>query len=127
MITHIWSITLTVSDLDRAVHFYEEQLGLTKKYQFSDYAGLACGGVEVGLKTWGTLDPPREGEPSIEFSVPDLDAAYQDLAAKGVKFIKAPEDVTWGARRALLQDPDGHTLQLTQIDWSRYFEVCASS
>ncbi len=127
MITHIWSITLTVSDLDQAVNFYEGKLGLRKKYQFSDYAGLDCGGVEIGLKTWGEQDLPREGEPSIDFSVPDLDVAFQGLAAKGIKFIKEPEDVKWGARTALFQDPDGHILQLTEINWTRYFTVCASS
>jgi len=35
MITHIWAVTLTVSDLEQAVRFYENMLGLTKKYQLT--------------------------------------------------------------------------------------------
>lgn len=61
MIKQIRDVTLTVADLERAVRFYEGTLGLMKKYQFSDYAGFECGGVELGLKTWGGLELPREG------------------------------------------------------------------
>ncbi len=60
MIRRIWDVTLTVSDLKKSVQFYGEILGLQKKYQFSDYAGLDCGGVEIGLKTWGEKEPPRK-------------------------------------------------------------------
>jgi len=60
MIKRIWDITLTVSDLKNAIDFYENILGLTKKYEFADYAGFDCGGIEIGLKTWGQLENPRE-------------------------------------------------------------------
>jgi len=32
-----------------------------KKYEFKDYAGFDCGGIEIGLKTWGELENPRKG------------------------------------------------------------------
>jgi predicted enzyme related to lactoylglutathione lyase len=43
MIGRIWSVTLTVSDLRRAIGFYEGVLGLTKKYEFNDYAASKSG------------------------------------------------------------------------------------
>ena len=95
------------------------------KYQFADYAGFDVGGVELGLKTWGELEPPRKGEPVVNFLVDDVDRACQELSARGVKFTKGPEDTPWGGRIALFEDPDGNTLQLTQIDWKRYFSACA--
>ena len=41
MILRVWDVTFTVSDLERAVDFYERVLGLSKKLQFSTYTGLA--------------------------------------------------------------------------------------
>jgi lactoylglutathione lyase len=125
MIRRIWDVTLTVTDLSQAVAFYRDLLGLPLKYQFPDYAGFDVGGVELGLKTWGGKEPPREGEPVVNFLVDDVDRAFQELSAKGVRFTKAPEDTPWGGRIALFQDPDGNTLQLTQIDWKKYFSACA--
>lgn len=124
-IERIWDVTLTVSDLNTAADFYENILGLTKKYVFGDYAGFDCGGVELGLKTWGKLEKPREGEPCIDFLVNDVDTFARLLETKGITFIRKPKDTMWGSRTAVFTDPDGNTLQLTQIDWKRYFEVCA--
>ena len=98
---------------------------LTKKYQFRDYAGFECGGVEIGIKTWGGLQPPREGEPCIDLAVRNVDEAHETLSSKGVEFVKGPHDAKWGARIAVFRDPDGNTLQLTQIDWQRYLETAA--
>jgi catechol 2,3-dioxygenase-like lactoylglutathione lyase family enzyme len=125
MISHIWAVTLTVSDLGRAVQFYEGTLGLRKKYQFSDYAGFDCGGVEIGIKTWGGLESPRQGEPCIDLVVDSVDEAYKILTAGGVEFLKQPEDAQWGARIALFHDPDGNTLQLTEVDWETYLRTSA--
>ena len=125
MIKRIWDVTFTVSDLRRAVRFYEEVLGLQKKYEFKDYAGFDCGGVEIGLKTWGGLEKPRKGEPCVNFLVEDVDEAYKTLRQRGVAFLKEPDDTPWGGRIALFTDPDGNLLQITQIDWKRYFAACA--
>jgi catechol 2,3-dioxygenase-like lactoylglutathione lyase family enzyme len=63
MIRRLWDVTLTVADLKESARFYGEVLGLQKKYEFGDYGGFDCGGVEIGLKTWGEQEEPRQGEP----------------------------------------------------------------
>lgn len=125
MIKRIWAVTLTVADLKRAVDFYENVLQLQKKYEFGNYAGFDCGGTEIGLKTWGELEKPRKGEPCIDLMVDDVNQSYRALEGKGVSFTKEPHDTQWGGRTAVLSDPDGNLLQLTQVDWRKYFAVCA--
>ncbi len=125
MIGRIWSVTLTVSDLKGAVDFYGGVLGLTKKYEFKDYAGFDCGGVEIGVKTWGEREEPRAGEPCIDLLVDDVDDAHRRLAAEGVKFSEGPHDAVWGARIANFADPDGNPLQLTEIRWPEYLATIA--
>lgn len=125
MIRRVWDVTLTVSDLQRAVHFYETALGLAKKYEFADYAGFDCGGIEIGLRTWGGLEKPRQGEPCLDFLVDDVDESYARLTGKGVRFTGPVQDAVWGGRFAVFRDPDGNTLQLVQVNWGRYFAACA--
>lgn len=125
MIRRIWDITLSVADLNRAVEFYGQVLGLQMKYRFGDYAGFDCGGVELGLKTWGERDAPRKGEPCVNFLVDNVDEAFRALTEKGVRFTKEPGEAHWGARYALFEDPDGHELQISQVNWGAYFAVCA--
>ena len=120
MIKRIWDVTLTVSNLKKAVDFYENILGLQKKYEFKDYAGFDCGGVEIGLKTWGKLDKPRQGEPCINFIVDNVDESYRILKGKSVEFLEEPKDTQWGSRMAVFSDPDGNVMQITQIDWRKY-------
>ena len=124
MINRIWDVTLTVADLKKSVRFYENVLGLDKKYEFKDYAGFDVGGVEIGLKTWGKREKPREGEPCINFIVDNVDKAYCTLKEKGIDFIRDPSDTQWGSRMALLADPDGHVLQFTTVNWNAYFAAC---
>jgi len=126
MIRRIWDITLTVADLKKAVDFYENTLNLQKKYAFSDYAGFDCGGIEIGLKTWGEMERPRRGEPCINFAVDDIGETYESLKDKGVIFEEEPRDTQWGGKIALFYDPDFNILQITQIDWKKYFAANAS-
>jgi uncharacterized glyoxalase superfamily protein PhnB len=48
----------------------------------------------------------------IVTSVDDVDALYHELRAKGVEFIRAPEDRWWGKRCAHFKDPDGHVWEI---------------
>lgn len=123
MIRRIWDITLTVKDLKKAVEFYEDVLGLQKKYEFKDYAGFDCGGIEIGLKTWGKCEEPREGEPCINFLVDNIDESYRTLQERKVKIIESPKETQWGGKIILFADPDRNLLQFTEIDWKKYFKV----
>jgi len=126
MIKTVWCVTLYVSDLKRAAKFYEETLGLEKKYEFSSYVGFECGGVEIGL-----IPKPKDAHivsaasPSVEFLVDNVDKARSELERKGVKFVKELHDETWGGRQATFTDPDGNILEVAQIDWEKYFSVSA--
>jgi len=124
MIIRVWDVTFTVANLKRAADFYENVLGLQKKYQFSSYAGFDCGGVEIGLVP-GDVPGAQDGVPVVDLLVRDVDAAYQTLCERGVRFLKEPHDTLWGSRIALFADPDRNVLQLVQIDWPKYFAVCA--
>ena len=126
MIRTVWSITLHVSDMKRAVKFYEETLGLEKKYEFSSYAGFECGGVEIGLiPTSGERQETSLTSPSVEFLVDDVDKFCDRLSRAGVRFIKGLHDEPWGGRQATFADPDGNILEIAQIDWKKYFSVSA--
>jgi predicted enzyme related to lactoylglutathione lyase len=124
MIIRVWDVTFTVTNLDRAVNFYENVLGLQKKYQFSSYVGFDCGGVEIGLVP-GRMTEVQEDAPCVDFLVRDVDEVYHTLRERGVRFLKEPHDTPWGSHIALFTDPDGNVLQLVQIDWRKYFAACA--
>jgi len=111
----IGQISRPVSDVARAVAWYRDTLGLTHLYTFGDLAFFDCGGVRLFL----SADEGADGEqPSIlYFRVPDIHAAYTELASRGVDFRGAPHLIhkhedgveEW---MAFLNDPDGHPLAL---------------
>ncbi len=123
MIKNVWGITLPVSDLKKAVAFYEKTLGFSKKYEYSSYAGFQCGGVEIGLRPCRKEKRYEKDAFSVEFFVDDVDATYKALKLKGVNFVEEPHDEPWGGREASFLDPDGNLLEIVQIDWGKYFEV----
>jgi len=122
LIKTVWSVTLSVSNLERSKKFYEEILGLDKKYEYSSYVGFECGGVEISLRPRDSVEIGRDAA-SIEFLVDNVDEEYRRLVSKGVKFIAESHDEPWGGRQASFHDPDGNLLEITEINWKRYFEV----
>ena len=99
-IKKLYHITFPVSDVKRAASFYENVLGLKKTSEWPNYVEFDVGGVQFGFGARGKLE--------IFLLVDDVDRAYQELKAKGVKFITEPKDMHWGARAATLMDPDGN-------------------
>jgi catechol 2,3-dioxygenase-like lactoylglutathione lyase family enzyme len=122
MIKNVWGVTFFVSNLEKAVAFYEKTLGLNKKYQYSSYSGFDCGGVEIGLIPKENMKR-EEDAPVVELIVDNVDETCRILKAKGVKFVKEPHDETWGGRQATFLDLDGNRLEITQIHWQKYFHI----
>jgi len=126
MIKSVWSVTFYVSDLKKAAKFYEKTLGLEKKYEYTSYVGFECGGVEIGLIPKASeLEKLNSLSATVEFLVDDVERTYRELDAKGVKFTKELHDEPWGGRQATFTDPDGNILEITQVNWQRYFAVAA--
>lgn len=124
MIKTVWNVTFYVSDLEKAARFYEETLGLEKKYSYSSYVGFECGGVEIGLIPKSEKKASAVSA-SIGFLVDDVEKAYNELKKKGVKFTRKLHDETWGGRQASFEDVDGNVLEIVQLDWKKYFSISA--
>jgi len=122
LIKTIWSVTLSVSNLERSKRFYEDVLGLNKKYEYSSYVGFECGGIEIGLRPRDSVEIGRDAA-SIQFLVENVDEEYKKLVNKGVEFTAKPHDEPWGGRQASFRDPDGNLLEITEINWKKYFKV----
>ena len=89
-LTAIGQIAVNVHDLERAVAFYRDALGM--RFLFQAPGGLAffdCGGVRLML---GVAEKPELSHPAsiIYYKVPDIDAAHETLTGRGVDFIDKP-------------------------------------
>src|SRR5512146_3518533 len=86
----IGQIAIVVQDLDRAVRFYRDTLGLAFLFQAPPGLGfLDCGGVRLML----TLpEGPEEGRGTsiLYYVVDDTAGAHAALVARGVEFLNQP-------------------------------------
>jgi methylmalonyl-CoA/ethylmalonyl-CoA epimerase len=112
----IGQIAFTVSDLERAITFYRDKLGL--KHLFSAPPGMAFFAAgEVRLMLSRPEKPDSERFTCVlYFKVPDIQAARDALAERGVSFeaephrvAKMPEHELW---MAFFRDPDRNLLAL---------------
>jgi lactoylglutathione lyase len=117
-------IVLIVAELDRALAFYVDTLGLPLAHRSGPYAQLATGTTRVSLyeraamaETLGrALEPPPPDAPGFElgFLVDDCDRSFDELVAAGADPAVPPTDRPWGQRTAYVRDPDGHLVELAQ-------------
>lgn len=89
----IRQIALTVRDLDRAIGFYRDTLGM--RFLFRAPPGLGffdCGGVRLMLST---PESPELDHPAslLYYGVDDIGAAHEALVARGVTFESEPHVV----------------------------------
>ena len=117
-------LILIVEDLDRALRFYVDVLGLRLGHRSGEYAQLDTGTTRLALYTRSAmaktldmaLNPPSSNAPGFEvgFKVADVDAAFSELIARGAQPMIPPTDRFWGQRTAYVRDPDGHLIELAQ-------------
>ena len=122
-------MSVYVDDQDKALRFYTEVLGFTKKTDFSQ-----------GPFRWLTVASPEEpdgtelqlalnnnpaakvyqqeifqqGQPAAMFYTEDVKGDYERIKAHGAEFTMPPTDVT-GSTIAMLNDTCGNRIQLTQL------------
>jgi catechol 2,3-dioxygenase-like lactoylglutathione lyase family enzyme len=116
---------LAVSDLDRARHFYEDQLELVPGDVEEQAVRYPCA---QGTRILIYFSPDNAGKSPATLAgwdVADLDQTMDDLASRGVVFeqydqpgLKTDERGVFAAdgfKAAWIRDPDGNTLALTEV------------
>lgn len=115
-LNQIGQIAVPVRDLDRAVSFYRDVLGMTFLFQAPpQLAFFDCGGVRLMLDV--PEDAAFQGHSSVlYYKVPDMQQTHQELTGKGVVFLQDPHLIAnmpdhnlW---MAFFQDPEGNLLGL---------------
>ncbi|WP_256474623.1 VOC family protein [Haloplanus halophilus] len=128
---------VTVSDMDEALGFYRDTLGMEEvdafsfaSEEFSKFVGvedvdvdlvfLDANGCAVELLEYN--NPPggdaNEGVANNDvgaahfcLEVDDIDAVYEDLSDE-VEFVNPPQTLSNGAEVAYMYDPDGNVVEL---------------
>ncbi|HEY1497444.1 MAG TPA: VOC family protein [Candidatus Solibacter sp.] len=115
------NVTIPVVNMDRAVKFYTETLGLKLAYRFGDhFASVELEkGLTIGLHPASAEKAPgeRKGGASIGLELSGkIEDAMKTLEARGVKFHGVADEGKAG-KFAHFEDPDGNSLYLAQLDW----------
>jgi predicted enzyme related to lactoylglutathione lyase len=115
IVTGVDFVSVPTQDLERAVAFYGETLGLRRsayrpERNFAEF--------ETGSLTLNVSDPERMGigdfqrnANHIALHVDDIEAARSELESRGVRFHGDTFD-TGVCHMALFSDPDGNALML---------------
>ena len=110
-IERIGQIAIPVKNLDRAVDFYRDVVGLKFLFRVPNLAFFDCGGVRI------MLDIPESGELDrrssvVYFSVPDLQSAYAEMKGKGAEMVGEPHLIARLEDRevwmSFFRDPDSN-------------------
>jgi catechol 2,3-dioxygenase-like lactoylglutathione lyase family enzyme len=108
-ITTIGQISFRVHDIERAVAFYRDALGLEFLFDAGPLAFVRCGDVRLMLTKpeSGEFDHPSS---TLYFRVDDIDAARAELVERGVEFedephliARMPDHELW---MTFFRDPD---------------------
>jgi len=116
-ITRLWLTMIRVSDMERALKFYNEILGLqialdARKFNHAE-VGPAEPLAKIGLFATGKKSK-RKKRTGIVFDTDDIYSLYENLKTKGVIFSMKPTKMEWGGIVADFLDPDNNVLEVVQ-------------
>ena len=123
---------ITVSDVDQALAFYRDALGLEVQQDVSagDYRWVTLGSdAQPGLGI--VLSEPHAGRsqadgdviqellakgvlPMLVFASDDVDKTFETVKASGAEVLQEPTDQGWGPRDCAFRDPSGNTVRISQ-------------
>jgi catechol 2,3-dioxygenase-like lactoylglutathione lyase family enzyme len=127
MFRKLMATELIVQDLATCTAFYRDILGLEVRESESTANSIsfqidnvyfflleAIGAAE--MVSAQPLDLSLQGSPRVLLAagVEDVDAAYETLLARGVRFLRPPTDQPWGLRTAYFADPEGNLWEINQ-------------
>ena len=116
-ITRLWLTMIRVSDMDKALRFYNELLGLPIALDARMFNHAEVGPEEPLAK----IGPHETGKKStrrrrtgIVFDTDDIYTLHERLKRQGVGFTREPTSMPWGGIVADFLDPDNNELEVVQ-------------
>ena len=114
LVTGVDFITVPTKDIDAAVEFYGDVLGLERSKQWGEFPAFEfeTGNLTIAVMQTDAfgLEFQANGFP-IEFRVEDFEAAQAELESRGVTFKGETLD-SGVCKQAFFEDPDGNTLAI---------------
>ncbi|MBU6080827.1 VOC family protein [Allobacillus halotolerans] len=111
------TVIIPVKDLNESIQFYEEVLQLRKGYVDESMAYFSFGsdGNETTILLH-VIDQPEPVEKGIviELSVDDVVSAITSIKEAGGLVAQEPIDRDWGVKEAVIVDPNGYKLWISQ-------------
>ena len=140
MVTGIHHAGVVVLDLDKAVEFYRDAVGLKLRgtFEFGDestaqvvgYKGakiraaelVSADGQMIELLEYITPPAPHrrseersfQGASHLAFKVDDIQKTYESLINKGGRKLNPPVEESPGVKVCYLQDPEGNWIELVE-------------
>jgi lactoylglutathione lyase len=109
-------VVIRSNNIERAAEFYQK-LGLSfiKERHGRGLEHFAC---EIGCLTFEIYPCAAGTIPTtatrLGFQVSSIDDIVCELKKQGILIVSPPANSAWG-RRAVVADPDGHQVELTQV------------
>jgi lactoylglutathione lyase len=94
-----------VDDMDRAVKFHRDVLGLPLKFDSPEWSEFSTGDTTLALHKASAKN--SAGTVELGFTVPDLHKFHADMSAKGVQFTMPPTKQDFGSELAQFVDSEG--------------------
>ena len=124
-------VNVTVNDVDEALAFYTDGLGMTVQMDVANggFRWVTVGSPDQpGLGV--VLSEPHAGRsqadgdalqelltkgqlPSIVFLTDDVDAAFERLRVHGAEVLQEPIEQPWGPKDCAFRDPSGNLVRIS--------------
>lgn len=101
-----------VADMERAVHFYRDLLGLPVRFESPEWTEVSTGEITLALYPSSEVNPP--GTLQLGFTAGDLQAACQQLVERGVRFTQPPARADAGPQSAEFLDSEDARCSIAQ-------------
>lgn len=99
-----------VADMDKAIAFYRDTMGVAVKFASPFWTEMTTGETTLALHPASPENPA--GKMTVGFRVDDVDTFHAEKSAAGVHFIEPPRE-QHGVRIAALRDTEGGEIRVS--------------